>query len=132
MNKSFYRKIGFGLSANDNVPKDAIKWATDQIKAMPESTWNGPKYSLKEMMNFHGKYNYTDRRVLRKKHKNSRQDYKDAKNKLKYTTGHYYFEPLWLYKRHHEAVNGSSPVFHRFLHFWGNHFAIQKKCNVCL
>ena len=33
---------------------------------MPESTWNGPKYSLKEMMNFHGKYNYTDRRVLRK------------------------------------------------------------------
>ena len=127
MNKSFYRKIGFGLSANDNVPKDAIKWATDQIKAMPESTWNGPKYSLKEMMNFHGKYNYTDRRVLRKKHKNSRQDYKDAKNKLKYATGHYYFEPLWLYKRHHEAVNGSSPVFHRFLHFWGNHFAIQKK-----
>ena len=69
------------------------------------------------MMEFHGKYNYTDRRILRKKHKNSRQNYKIAKRNLKYSTGHYYFEPLWLYIRHNEAINGSAPVFQRFLIF---------------
>ena len=127
MNKSFYRKVAFGLGVEEKIPDNPVDWAIEQIETLPELNWKGPIYTLKEMMNYHASYNYTDRRVLRKKHKNSRQDYKDAKNKLKYATGHYYFEPLWLYKRHHEAVNGSSPVFHRFLHFWGNHFAIQKK-----
>ena len=78
-------------------------------------------------MNYHAEYNYTDRRVLRQSFKNSRKEYKRAKKLLKYKTGHYYFEPLWMSIRQNEAINGSSPVFHRFLHFWGNHFAIQKK-----
>ena len=127
MNRSFFRKVGFGLSVDESLPIDPLNWAISQVKSVPDLNWKGPIYSLKEMMNFHGKYNYTDRRVLRKKYKNSRKDYKDAKRNLKYSTGHYYFEPLWLYIRHNEAVNGSAPVFHRFLHFWGNHFAIQQK-----
>ena len=127
MNRSFYRKVGFGLAVNDDMPNDPLKWAISQLEKVPNLNWKGPIYSLEEMMNLHGKYNYTDRRVLRKKHKNSRKDYKVAKRKLKYSTGHYYFEPLWLYIRHNEAINGSAPVFHRFLHFWGNHFAIQQK-----
>ncbi len=127
MNRSFFRKVAFGLAVNETVPNDPIKWAINQLKHLPDLNWKGPKFSIDEMMNFHGKYNYTDRRILRKKHKNSRKDYKEAKRKLKYSTGHYYFEPLWLYLRHNEAVNGPAPVFHRFLHFWGNHFAIQQK-----
>ena len=127
MNKSFFRKVGFGLAVDDILPNNPVNWAIDQMMDVPELNWKGPIYSLKEMMNFHGIYNYTDRRILRKKYKNSRQEYKNAKRNLKYTTGHYYFEPLWLYIRHNEAVNGSAPVFQRFLHFWGNHFAIQQK-----
>ena len=127
MNKSFYRKVAFGLGVEENIPDNPVDWAIEQIKTLPELNWKGPIYSLKEMMNYHANYNYTDRRVLRKKHKDSRKGYKRAKKLLKYSTGHYYFEPLWLSIRHNEAVNGNAPVFHRFLHFWGNHFAIQKK-----
>ena len=127
MANTFFRKVGFGLSVDDEVPREPLSWAIEQIKSLPKLNWQGPIYSLKEMMEFHGKYNYTDRRILRKKHKNSRQNYKIAKRNLKYSTGHYYFEPLWLYIRHNEAINGSAPVFQRFLHFWGNHFAIQQK-----
>ena len=127
MNKSFFRKVGFGLSASETIPNDPVNWAINQIKNVPDLNWKGPIYSLKEMMDFHGKYNFTDRRVLRKKYKKDRQGYKKAKRELKFQTGFYYFEPLWLYIRHNESVNGSSPVFQRFLHFWGNHFAIQQK-----
>ena len=127
MNKSFFRKVGFGLGVDESIPSDPLEWSISQIEKLPKLNWSGPIYSLKEMMEFHGKYNYQDRRVLRKKFKNSRKDYKRAKKLLKYQTGHYYFEPLWLYIRHNEAINGSSPVFQRFLHFWGNHFAIQQK-----
>ncbi|MFL2821635.1 MAG: DUF1800 family protein [Alphaproteobacteria bacterium] len=127
MNKSFFRKVGFGLGVDESIPSDPLEWSISQIEKLPKLHWSGPIYSLKEMMEFHGKYNYQDRRVLRKKFKNSRKDYKRAKKLLKYQTGHYYFEPLWLYIRHNEAINGSSPVFQRFLHFWGNHFAIQQK-----
>ena len=104
MKNSFFRKVSFGLGVNDTLPSDPLNWAIDQMKNVPKLNWKGPIYSLKEMMDFHGKYNYTDRRILRKKHKNSRKDYKEAKRKLKFSTGHYYFEPLWLYIRHNEAV----------------------------
>ena len=127
MNKSFFRKVGFGLSVNEKVPENPLDWAIDQISVIPDLNWKGPIYSLEEMMNYHAEYNYTDRRVLRQSFKDSRKEYKRAKKLLKYKTGHYYFEPLWMSIRQNEAINGSSPVFHRFLHFWGNHFAIQKK-----
>ena len=127
MNKSFFRKVGFGLRVDESIPSDPLEWSISQIEKLPKLNWSGPIYSLKEMMKFHGEYNYQNRRVLRKKFKKDRKAYKIEKRFLKYKTGHYYFEPLWLYIRHNEAVNGSSPVFQRFLHFWGNHFAIQKK-----
>ena len=127
MNKSFFRKVAFGLAINDDVPSDPLEWSISQISSIPKLNWKGPIYSLEEMMEFHGKYNYEDRRVLRKKHKNDRRAYKKAREELGYATGRNYFESLWLYIRHNECVNGSSPVFQRFLHFWGNHFAIQKK-----
>ena len=71
MNRSFFRKVGFGLSVDEDLPTDPLNWATSQINSVPDLNWKGPIYSLKEMMNFHGKYNYTDRRILRIKHKNN-------------------------------------------------------------
>ena len=99
MNKSFFRKVGFGLGVDESIPSNPLEWSISQIEKLPKLNWSGPIYSLKEMMEFHGKYNYQDRRVLRKKYKNSRKDYKRARKLLQYQTGHYYFEPLWLYIR---------------------------------
>ena len=79
MNKSFFRKVGFGLSVNDNAPLDPLEWSISQMKVLPKLNWTGPIYSLKEMMDFHGNYNYQDRRVLRKKFKKDRKAYKQAK-----------------------------------------------------
>ena len=55
MNRSFYRKVGFGLAVNDDMPNDPLKWAISQLEKVPNLNWKGPIYSLEEMMNFHGK-----------------------------------------------------------------------------
>ena len=96
MKKSFLRKVGYGLSVNEKVPDNPLDWAVAQISTIPDLNWKGPIYSLKRMMNYHADYNYTDRRILREKFKNSRKEYNRAKQVLKYKTGHYYFESLWM------------------------------------
>ena len=53
--------------------------------------------------------------------------YKLEKNKLRYKTGERFFENLEICIRHDAAINGKSPIFERFLHFWANHFAISEK-----
>ena len=61
MNKSFFRKVGFGLGVDESIPSDPLEWSISQIEKLPKLNWSGPIYSLKEMMEFHGKYNYQDR-----------------------------------------------------------------------
>ena len=80
MNKSFFRKVGFGLGVDESIPYNPLEWSISQIEKLPKLNWSGPIYSLKEMMEFHGKYNYLDRRVLRKKFKKDRKAYKKEKN----------------------------------------------------
>ena len=46
MNKSFFRKVGFGLSVNEKVPENPLDWAIDQISVIPDLNWKGPIYSL--------------------------------------------------------------------------------------
>ena len=70
---------------------------------------------------------YKDRKVLRKKYKNDKKKYKAEKQKLRIKTGQHFYESNELAIRHNEAINGPSPVFERFWHFWGNHFAISEK-----
>ena len=47
--------------------------------------------------------------------------------RLRFETGEQYYENLELCIRHSAAIKGVSPVFDRFVHFWGNHFAISEK-----
>ena len=61
MNKSFFRKVGFGLGVDESIPSEPLEWSISQIEKLPKLNWSGPIYSLKEMMEFHGKYNYQDR-----------------------------------------------------------------------
>ena len=82
MNKSFFRKVGFGLGVDESIPSNPLEWSISQIEKLPKLNWSGPIYSLKEMMEFHGKYNYQDRRVLRKKFKKIEKIIKKQKNYL--------------------------------------------------
>jgi uncharacterized protein (DUF1800 family) len=52
---------------------------------------------------------------------------KVKKRKSYRRTGRKFFERYELAIRHHQAVHGNQPVFERFWHFWGNHFAIIDK-----
>ena len=74
-----------------------------------------------------GEFIYGDRKILRKKYKNDKNKYRGEKNKLRHKTGQNFFEGNELTIRHNEAINGKAPVFERFWHFWGNHFAISEK-----
>ena len=127
MVKNFYRKVGFGLSLQDEVPQDPLKWAFNQLDQVPVFTWNGTIFSEKEMREKFGEFIYGDRKILRKKYKNDKNKYRDEKNKLRHKTGQKFFESNELTIRHNEAINGKAPVFERFWHFWGNHFAISEK-----
>ena len=68
--KSFFRKVAFGLSLNENIPLDPLKWAQDQFNTVPEFIWKGAIPSEKEMRKKHQERIYQDRKVLRKKYKN--------------------------------------------------------------
>ena len=46
MSKSFYRKIGFGLSLQDEVPQDPLAWANSQLDQVPSFTWRGKIFSV--------------------------------------------------------------------------------------
>jgi len=127
MYKSFYRKVGFGFGLDENIPSDPLEWAQAQLSTVPEFSWKGNIPSEKEMRKKHGERIYQDRKVLRKKYKNDKTKYKAEKQKLRIRTGQHFYESNELAIRHNEAINGVSPVFERFWHFWGNHFAISEK-----
>ena len=127
MTKNFYRKVGFGLSLQDEIPQDPLKWANNQLNKVPLFTWEGTIFSEKEMREKLGEFIYGDRKILRKKYKNDKNKYQSEKNKLRHKTGQNFFESNELTIRHNEAINGKAPVFERFWHFWGNHFAISEK-----
>ena len=127
MTVSFFRKVGFGLGPQDNMPEDALKWAHSQLNEVPEFTWTGDIPTEKEIRVKHRERIYQDRKILRKKYKNDKNKYISEKQKLRIKTGQHFYESNELSIRHHEAINGDAPVFERFWHFWGNHFAISEK-----
>jgi uncharacterized protein (DUF1800 family) len=127
MNNSFFRKISFGLSLNDHFPADPLQWAYNQLDLVPEFSWQGNIPTEKEMRANHRNRIYKDRKILRKKYKNDKKKYESEKQKLRIKTGQHFYESNELTIRHNEAINGKFPVFERFWHFWGNHFAISEK-----
>ena len=127
MTLSFFRKVGFGLGQQDEVPGDPLNWAQSQLNVVPAFIWKGHIPTEKEMREKHRERIYRDRKVLRKKYKNDKNKYKLEKEKLRIKTGQHFYESNELSIRHNQAINGDAPVFERFWHFWGNHFAISEK-----
>ena len=71
-----------------------------------------------------GKIEYNEK--IQKTEKNASKA-KLKRRKLYRRTGRRFFERYELAIRHYQAVHGKQPVFERFWHFWGNHFAIIDK-----
>ena len=127
MKKNFFRKVGFGIGPDEIVPVNPVSWAQNQVDKVPPLIWDAPIHSGEEMLNYYAEWVYTDREILRKKHKENRQAYREAKNKLRYKVGEKYFENLEICIRQNTAIKSESPVFERLWFFWCNHFAIIDK-----
>ena len=127
MKKNFFRKVGFGIGPNEQVPVNPIDWAQSQVDKVPPLVWGEPVRTGEEMLSYYAEWVYTDREILRKKHKHNRKAYVEAKNKLRNKVGERYFDNLEICIRHNTAINSGVPVFERLWLFWCNHFAIIDK-----
>ena len=123
--KAFIRRVGFGLRPDENVPKDPLDWAKSQMDIVPKFIWPGKLYSENEMIDIRVDFTNAEEKI-QKTEKNPAKA-KIKKTKLYLNSGRKYFEKYELAIRHHQAVHGNQPVFERFWHFWGNHFAIVDK-----
>ena len=109
--------MGFGLGPDDEVPTDPVAWAETQVESVPEMSWPGDIPTAKELLDQRAIFVYQDRRVLRKKYKNDRKAYKDAKTQLRWQTGEKYYDSLEIAIRHHTALNSGAPLFERLWMF---------------
>ena len=82
MKKNFFRKVGFGIGPDEMVPEYPVSWAQNQVDKVPPLIWDTEIRSGEEMLNHYAEWVYTDREILRKKYKENRQAYKEAKNKF--------------------------------------------------
>ena len=124
-NKGFLRKVGFGLRPNETIPKNPLNWAKAQMNTTPKLIWPGKIYSEKEMLDIRVNFTSSEDKIQKTEKNPSKAKLK--RRKLYRRTGRKFFERYELAIRHHQAVYGKQPVFERFWHFWGNHFAIIDK-----
>ena len=125
MTKAFIRRVGFGLRPDEVIPEDPLNWAKSQMNVSPKLIWPGKLYSETEMIDIRVDFQLEEDKI-QETEKNPAKA-KTKKTKLYRRTGRKYFEKYELAIRHHQAVHGNQPVFERFWHFWGNHFAIVDK-----
>lgn len=125
--KRYFRKVAFGIGPHQQLPDDPVIWAQSQLDDIPPLSWQGDVLPGKTLLDHYAHWVYTDRKVLRKRHKKDRKAYRAAKEELRHKTGERYFENLELCIRHDAAINSGAPVFERFWWFWCNHFAITDK-----
>ena len=117
--------MGFGIQPDEQVPTNAMDWATEQMLGVPKLIWSGRMYSEKEMLDIRVEFTTSEDKCQKTEKDPSKA--KGKKRKLSRRTGRKFFERYELAIRHHQAVYGNQPVFERFWHFWGNHFAIVDK-----
>ena len=123
--KAFIRRVGFGLRPEEKIPEDPLNWAKSQMKSVPKLIWPGKIYSEKEMLDIRVDFQLEEDKIDQTEKDPAKA--KLRRRKLYHRTGRKFFENYELAIRHHQAVYGNQPVFERFWHFWGNHFAIIDK-----
>ena len=127
MNNNFYRKIGFGIRRQSQIPTDPLSWAFDQVDKDLGIKWPMTLPSSESLRVKYSEFRVAHDKTLRDKHKNSRVEYEQAVQKLKWELGASYWENLELSARHYSAINSDQPFFERLWWFWGNHFTVVDK-----
>ena len=128
VNKSFFRKVAFGINPNEEVPANPLSWAQGQVHNTPPLTWEGLLPEQKELRR-NQKFHNDEEDKLEKKFKNDDNTFEEAIRNLSAKTGRDYYEALEINIRHHAAIHSGSPVFERLLWFWANHFAALETAN---
>ena len=54
MKRAFFRKIGFGLGPDDDIPADPVAWADKQVESVPDMSWPGVIPTAKELLDQRG------------------------------------------------------------------------------
>ena len=121
----FYRRVGFGLRPDEESLSNPLKWAQNQMENTPDLIWPGRIYSEAEMLDIRRDFTISEAEidVTIKDPEESRR----LRKKLYNRSGRKFFESYELAIRHYQAIYSDQPVFERFWHFWGNHFAIVDK-----
>ena len=125
--KNFFRKVAYGISPNENVPSDPLKWALGQLNDIPDLSWKGRIHSEKVMREKYSREWRVEEQKLRKKYKDNKTLYRTNKDLLRHKTGQRFWESLEISIRHTEAIQSKSPVLAKLWFFWANHFAIVDK-----
>lgn len=123
--RDFLRRVGFGLRPNQPLPSDPLGWAQAQMETVPDLIWPGRIYSEKEMLDIRVDFTTAEQKLEQTVKDPAKM--KPMREALYNRSGRRFFEGYELAIRHYQAVHASTPVFERFWHFWGNHFAIVDK-----
>jgi uncharacterized protein (DUF1800 family) len=95
------------------------------MTVVPKMIWPGRLYTENEMIDIRIDFQLEEDKIQDTEKNPTKAKLK--RRKLNRRTGRKFFEKYELAIRHHQAVHGDQPVFERFWHFWGNHFAIVDK-----
>lgn len=120
--KDFVRRVGFGLRPDEEMPSDPLAWAKMQMTSVPDLIWPNKMLSAQEMLAMYRGHADEIERIESKIKDKAKQTKQSKEASLKF--GLRFWEGYELAIRHYQAVQGDAPVFERFWHFWGNHFAI--------
>jgi uncharacterized protein (DUF1800 family) len=121
----FYRKVGFGLGPDEEIPDDRLSWAAEQLLEIPPLIWPGKIRTVDEMLDIRTLFLSAEQKLEQTiKDQNELRKKRDA---LYHEKGRRFFESYELAMRHYQAIRSNAAVFERFQHFWGNHFAIVDK-----
>ena len=47
--RNFFRKVGFGISPDEKIPSDPLKWDLNQLDEVPPFSWQGNIPTEKEL-----------------------------------------------------------------------------------
>ena len=77
VNKSFFRKVAFGINPNEEVPVNPLSWAQGQVHNTPPLTWEGLLPEQKELR-INEKFHNDEEDKLEKKFKNDDNAFEEA------------------------------------------------------
>ncbi|HVY20989.1 MAG TPA: DUF1800 family protein [Bauldia sp.] len=124
------RRLGFGLKAGEDLPGAPRDWALDQLRSVPPLDFFGADGATLHLpRDAQPIDNFADAcsqwNDMRQKDDEQTKKFNDTIQMVMWMN--YEALPRWrqTLALSLTAVNGQSPVFERFWHFWVNHFTVS-------